>query len=88
VNGGNIIVSAQRAGGRLDIRVIDDGVGLPPNWQMESSHGLGLSVTRERLAAMYAAGESDFAVARHADGGTEARISLPFNSSSLTLAYA
>lgn len=79
VSGGNIIVSARRAGSRLDIRVIDDGVGLPPDWQMETSQGLGLSVTRERLQAMYPAGESDFAVGRHADGGTEARISLPLS---------
>ncbi len=77
VSGGNIAVSARRAGGKVDIRVIDDGVGLPPDWQMASSQGLGLSVTRERLLAMYPAGSSDFTVAPHAGGGTEARISLP-----------
>ena len=77
VNGGSIIVSARRVGGKVDIRVIDDGVGLPPNWQMEAAQGLGLSVTRERLLAMYPAGESDFAVEPHAGGGTEAKISLP-----------
>jgi len=77
VSGGKIIVSAQRVGSRLDIRVIDDGVGLPAGWQMETAQGLGLSVTRERLWAMYPAGESDFTVARHAGGGTEAKILLP-----------
>jgi len=77
VSGGSIIVSAQRVGGKVDIRVIDDGVGLPPDWQMETSQGLGLSVTRERLLAMYPAGSSDFTVARLAGGGTEARITLP-----------
>jgi two-component system, LytTR family, sensor kinase len=77
VTGGKIIVSARRVGSKVDIRVVDDGVGLPPNWQMETSQGLGLSVTRERLLAMYPAGECDFAVRPHADGGTEAKISLP-----------
>ena len=77
VTGGSIIISAQRVGGRVDIRVVDDGVGLPPYWKMEAAQGLGLNVTRERLLAMYPAGASDFAVEPHADGGTEARISLP-----------
>ena len=77
VTGGSIAVSARRAGGKVDIRVIDDGVGLPPNWKMESAQGLGLSVTRERLLAMYPAGESDFFVGPQAGGGTEARICLP-----------
>ena len=77
VSGGSIIVSARRVGSKVDIRVIDDGVGLPPNWQMEAAQGLGLSVTRERLLAMYPAGESNFAVEPHAGGGTEAKISLP-----------
>lgn len=77
ITGGSIIVSARRVDSRVDIRVIDDGVGLPPGWEMASARGLGLSVTRERLLAMYPAGESSFDVGRHADGGTEAKISLP-----------
>jgi len=77
VSGGNITVAARRAGTWLDIRVIDDGIGLPPGWQLETSQGLGLSVTRERLAAMYPAQESDFTVGHRADGGTEARLTLP-----------
>jgi len=78
-SGGSISVSARRAGARLDIRVIDDGVGLPPNWHMASSQGQGLRATRERLLAMHPAQECDFAVGRRADGGTEARISLPLD---------
>lgn len=80
-SGGSIIVSARRVGDMLDIRVIDDGLGLPLDWDMERAQGQGLSVTRERLLAMYPAQESDFAVGRRADGGTEARISLPFDIS-------
>ena len=37
VTGGKIIVSARRVGSKVDIRVVDDGVGLPPDWQMETS---------------------------------------------------
>ena len=35
------------------IRVLDDGVGLPAGWTLETSSGLGLSVTRERVAGLY-----------------------------------
>ncbi len=33
-SGGTVIVSAQRDGNRLDIRVLDDGVGLPAGWTL------------------------------------------------------
>jgi two-component system LytT family sensor kinase len=76
-SGGTVIVSAQRDGNRLDIRVLDDGVGLPAGWTLENSGGVGLSVTRQRVAALYPEGETGFAVKRRASGGTEVEISLP-----------
>jgi len=77
--GGRITVSARRVADQVEIRVIDDGVGLPPGWTLDGARGLGLSVTRERLATMYPDGASMFAVAPHAGGGTEATIVLPLN---------
>jgi signal transduction histidine kinase len=76
-SGGTVIVSAQRDGDRLDIRVLDDGVGLPADWTLENSGGVGLSVTRQRVAGLYPEGETCFAVNRRAGGGTEVEISLP-----------
>jgi two-component system LytT family sensor kinase len=76
-SGGTVIVSAHRVGNRLDIRVLDDGVGLPAGWTLENSGGVGLSVTRQRLAGLYLDGEACFAVKRRASGGTEIEISLP-----------
>lgn len=76
-SGGTVIVSAQRDGNRLDIRVLDDGVGLPAGWTLENSGGVGLSVTRQRVAGLYPDGETCFAVNRRAGGGTEVEISLP-----------
>jgi two-component system LytT family sensor kinase len=76
-SGGTVIVSAQRDGNRLGIRVLDDGVGLPAGWTLENSGGLGLSVTRQRVAGLYPDGETRFAVNRRASGGTEVEISLP-----------
>ena len=76
-SGGTVIVSAQRAGDRLDIRVLDDGVGLPAGWTLENSGGVGLSVTRQRVEGLYPDGGTCFAVNRRASGGTEVEISLP-----------
>jgi signal transduction histidine kinase len=77
VSGGCIAVLARRVDDRVEIRVRDDGVGLPSGWKMETSQGLGISVTRERLLAIYPSGASAFDVAPHPDGGTEAKIVLP-----------
>ncbi|ADV83543.1 signal transduction histidine kinase, LytS [Terriglobus saanensis SP1PR4] len=76
-SGGEVIVTARRNAERLEIRVTDDGVGLPPGWTLENSTGLGLSVTRERIAGLYPKGSSHFAVSRRPEGGTEVEISLP-----------
>ena len=76
-SGGTVTVSAQRAGDRLDIRVLDDGVGLPAGWTLENPGGLGLSVTRERIAGLHPGGEGRLDVKRRASGGTEVEISLP-----------
>jgi len=76
-SGGTVIILAQRSDDRLDVRILDDGVGLPPGWTLETSTGLGLSVTRERIAALYPNGASHFDVRRRIGGGTEVEISLP-----------
>ncbi len=76
-SGGVVSVSAERTNDCMEIRVIDDGIGLPPGWSLESSAGLGLSITRERIAGLHPNGDSRFAVKRRGDGGTEVEISLP-----------
>jgi signal transduction histidine kinase len=74
--GGTITLIAERLGQQLHIQVLDDGVGLPANWQDGSRPGVGLSVTRERIAG-YADGSSRFAIARRHEGGTEVDIRFP-----------
>jgi len=75
--GGAVTVQAVRQDGRLEIRVLDDGVGLPPGWSLENSAGLGLSITRERIAGLHPNGDSRFEVHNRAEGGTAAEISMP-----------
>jgi len=76
-SGGTVTVMAQHCPGRLEIRVSDDGVGLPSGWALETSSGMGLSVTRERILGLYPAGNSSFSVRPRSGGGTEVEISLP-----------
>jgi two-component system LytT family sensor kinase len=76
-SGGTVEVTAEPANGKLSIRVSDDGAGLPPGWSLENSTGLGLSVTRERIAGMYPNGEGTFAIRGRDEGGTVAEIVLP-----------
>jgi two-component system LytT family sensor kinase len=75
--GGTVKVSANAADGRLEIRVQDDGVGLPAGWKLETGAGVGLSVTRERIAELHPNGSSRFTVTSRFSGGTNVDISLP-----------
>jgi two-component system LytT family sensor kinase len=80
--GGSVAVSARRVEKQLEICVTDDGVGLPLGWTLETSAGLGLSVTRERVRGLHPNGGTRFAV-RRLRQGTEAviRVPLRFDSS-------
>jgi two-component system, LytTR family, sensor kinase len=76
-SGGAVTVTAERGTNYVEIRVADDGVGLPPGWTLESSLGTGLSVTRERILGLHPNGNSRFFVRPRNGGGTEVEISLP-----------
>ncbi|HET6208148.1 MAG TPA: histidine kinase [Terracidiphilus sp.] len=76
-SGGTVTVSAQPVNEKLLIRVFDDGAGLPPGWTLETSNGLGLSVTRERIAGLYPDGEGIFTIRSREGGGTIVEIVLP-----------
>ena len=76
-SGGTIVIRAKPLGERLEIRVQDDGVGLPLGWRLEEAEGLGLSITRQRIAGLHPNGTSRFAVRSRAEGGTEVEVSLP-----------
>jgi LytS/YehU family sensor histidine kinase len=80
-SGGTVTVVAQHRLGQLEIRVADDGVGLPSGWMLETSSGMGLSVTRERILGLYPDGNSSFSVGPRTGGGTEVEISLPLRFS-------
>jgi two-component system, LytTR family, sensor kinase len=76
--GGAIAITAAREGEGLHVRVTDDGVGLPPGWSLEKRMGVGLSVTRERIAGLYPQGSTQFLVQPCSEGGTAVDIRVPW----------
>ena len=75
-SGGTILVSVCAIDRLLQISVADDGVGLPAGWSLESSPGIGLSLTRDRILGLYP-GVGRLAVRPRTGGGTEASVTLP-----------
>lgn len=73
----SIEVDAWRDNGNLHLRVVDDGPGLPPSWQLSESAGIGLSNTRQRLAELYPSAHT-FAIQEGRGGGVVAEIVIPY----------
>lgn len=76
--GGEVTIRAARLAGVLHISVTDDGVGLPQGWSLEQKMGVGLSVTRERIAGLYPQGSSQLSVRGPPEGGTAVDITFPW----------
>lgn len=72
--GGHLAVSAHQAEGRLRIQVEDEGPGASAQPPAES-HGLGLRLLQERLAALYG-GQASLSL-HAAAGGVRAVLELP-----------
>ncbi len=72
------IVVRREADTRLHIRIEDDGVGLPPDWDIERNAGLGLAITRERIAGLHPNGSPSFSIAPRVAGGVNVHLSFPF----------
>jgi two-component system, sensor histidine kinase PdtaS len=70
---GEVVVTARRCAGMLDVTVADDGNGLPPGFDIDASAGLGLSIVRTLLESELG---STLCVRPRPGGGTEALITL------------
>jgi two-component system, LytTR family, sensor kinase len=82
-DGGCLTISARRAGGRVELRVADDGVG----YGVSSTIGTGLTTTRARLAELYR-DDCLLDVRRLEPSGTEVLVSLPLRMSPVQIAAA
>jgi two-component system LytT family sensor kinase len=75
---GSIRISAARVSQMLELRVQDDGPGLPPA-NSSQGHGIGLANTRARLQQLYGdAGQLTLENGEH--GGAVATMILPFHA--------
>ena len=73
IRGGSISIAAERAGDRVRIDVADDG---PAAASIAEASGIGLTNTRERLAASFGAHQS-FMLMPRPGGGALARLTIP-----------
>ncbi len=79
--GGRVVVTLSNDGGKLVLRVVDDGVGLPDGFSIDQSKGLGLSIGRS-LVTTQIEGSIVMRGRRAEDGdgqlqGTEIEITVP-----------
>jgi two-component sensor histidine kinase len=77
---GEIVIAASREGGRLLLRVHDDGPAFPAG-EPAPPEGVGLRNTRERLEQLYGAHQT-LTLAPGAAGGAVAEVSLPYHTRS------
>ena len=81
---GEIEIKASRAGGVLQLRVKDNGPGLPRGEASSGriKEGLGLANTRARLQQMYGSAHR-FEMADVPEGGLQVTIEMPFEIASV-----
>lgn len=75
--GGTVAIAARGLDGTLEIIVRDDGAGLPPGWESQRQGGLGLRLTRERLAGFHPKDTTRFTIDNQSGGGAQVTIRLP-----------
>jgi two-component sensor histidine kinase len=71
---GTVEVSAVRVPDRLTVVVVDDGVGLPEDFDAESSSSLGLQIVRTLVVGELG---GKLEISPRPEGGTRALVDLP-----------
>src|SRR6185503_8559337 len=80
-NSGLIGISSAVTDGHLRLTVYDEGAGLPDDWQLKGSVGIGLANTIARLQQLYD-DDHEFDIRNRDGGGVEVVIMMPFRTSS------
>jgi two-component system LytT family sensor kinase len=75
-NGGSIEISARRDHRTLQIKIVDDGPGLPPGFTLQTSKGIGLRNSASRMEQIYGK-EQKFELANLSPNGLQITIVLP-----------
>jgi two-component system, LytTR family, sensor kinase len=74
---GHVVVSATRRGMRLELSVVDDGVGENP--RVDHRDGVGLGNTRARLLSLYGS-DHRFEARGASSGGFAVQIEIPYRT--------
>jgi signal transduction histidine kinase len=78
VDGGGIVIDAAVRAGRLEVRVIDDGMGLDtPSRRLRPGAGMALANLRARLQSRFGA-DASLVLRAGEHGGAEAVLDLPY----------
>ena len=78
-NSGLVGISSAFTDGHLRLTVYDNGAGLPDNWQMKGSTGIGLANTAARLQQLYD-DNHQFDIRNRDGGGVEVVILMPMRT--------
>ena len=74
---GHVMVTATRRDGRLELSVVDDGVGENP--RADHRDGVGLGNTRARLLSLYGS-DHRFEAGSPSSGGFAVHIEIPYRT--------
>lgn len=72
-----VAVDIDNDGQWLVLRVVDDGVGLPPGFALEEARGLGLSIVRSLVTTQIEGSITMRSPVPDRDGGTEVEVRVP-----------
>lgn len=78
---GLIGIRSRVENGHLRLTVYDEGAGLPDDWQLKSSMGIGLANTAARLQQLYD-NDHEFDIHNRVGGGVEVVIVMPMRIAS------
>lgn len=77
---GLVGISSAAVDGYLRLKVYDEGAGLPDDWQLKGSMGIGLANTAARLQQLYD-NDHEFDIRNRDGGGVEVVIVMPLRIS-------
>jgi len=78
---GLVGISSAVEDSHLRLTVYDEGAGLPEDWQLKGSAGIGLANTAARLQQLYD-NDHEFDIRNRDSGGVEVVIVMPFRTAS------
>lgn len=78
---GTVGISSALENGHVRLTIYDDGAGLPDDWQMKGSAGIGLANTAARLQQLYD-DDHQFDIRNRPAGGVEVVIVIPLRAQS------